>query len=94
MLEEQGQTPVAHSEVKQSITGTSNDTDIHIRGASRGDTENRQCNRQIYETKEEKHQFICESFQLIANEILNADEKLKEGVIKVFLTLNFLKTFS
>ena len=42
MLEEQGQTPVAHSEVKQSITGTSNDTDIHIRGASRGDTENRQ----------------------------------------------------
>ena len=35
----------------------------------------------FYETKEEKRQFICESFQLDANEILNADEKLKEAVI-------------
>ena len=42
-------------------------------------------NRKFYETEEEKCQFICESFQLDANEILNEDEKLKEAVIKLFL---------
>ena len=36
------------------------------------------------ETKEEKLQFIYEIFQLDANEILKADEKLKEAVIKLF----------
>ena len=50
--------------------------------------ESRQCavcrKLKFYETKEEKRQFICESFQLDANEILNADEKLKEAVIKLF----------
>ena len=40
-------------------------------------------NRKFYETEEEKWQFIVESFQLDANEILNADEKLKEAVIKL-----------
>ena len=35
--------------------------------------------------EDEKHQFICESFQLDKNEILNADAKLKEAVIKLFL---------
>ena len=41
-------------------------------------------NRQFYETKEEKRQFIRENFQLDRNEILNADAKLKEAVIKLF----------
>ena len=35
--------------------------------------------------KDKKRQFILESFQLDANEILNADEKLKEAVSKLFL---------
>ena len=38
-------------------------------------------NRQFYETKEKKHKFIHESFQLDMNAILNADAKLKEVVI-------------
>ena len=42
-------------------------------------------NRKFYKTGEEKHQFICESFQLDENEILNMDEKLKEAAIKLFL---------
>ena len=42
-------------------------------------------NRKLYETEEEKRQFICESFQLDANKILNAKEKLKEAVIKLYL---------
>ena len=41
-------------------------------------------NRQFYETEGEKRQFIRESFQLDTNEILNADAKLKEAVIKLF----------
>ena len=41
-------------------------------------------NRQFYKTKREKHQFICESFQLDMNAILNAAGKLKEAVIKLF----------
>ena len=39
----------------------------------------------MYKTKEEKRQFIHESFQLEANEILNANKKFKEAVIKLFL---------
>ena len=42
-------------------------------------------NRKFYKTKEEKHQFVCKSFQLDTNKILNAEEKLKEAVIKLFL---------
>ena len=38
-LEEQGQTPAVCSEVKQSITVASNDTDTRIGGGSRGDVE-------------------------------------------------------
>ena len=34
---------------------------------------------------QKKRQFICESFQLDTNKILNADAKLKEAVIKLFL---------
>ena len=41
--------------------------------------------RQFYETEKEKQKFICESFQLDMNAILNADAKLKEAVIKLFL---------
>ena len=39
-------------------------------------------NRKSHKTEEEKHQFTCASFQLDTNEKLNADEKLKEAVIK------------
>ena len=42
-------------------------------------------NRPFYETEGEKHQFIHESFQLVTNAMLNADAKLKEAVIKLFL---------
>ena len=42
-------------------------------------------NRQSYETEEEKRKFICESFQLDTNAILNTDAKLKEAVIQLFL---------
>ena len=93
-LEEQGQRTVARSEVTQSITGTSNDMDTHIGGASRDDAkkagqkadsvQSRE-NRRFYKTKEENRQFIHESYQLDSNEILNADKKLKEEVIKLFL---------
>ena len=41
--------------------------------------------RESYETEEEKRKFICESFQLVTNAILNTDAKLKEAVIKLFL---------
>ena len=42
-------------------------------------------NRQCYETEKEKQKFIHESFKLDTNAILNADAKLKEAVIKLFL---------
>ena len=42
-------------------------------------------NRQSYGTKEEKRKFISESFQLDTNAILNADAKLKEAMIQLFL---------
>ena len=42
-------------------------------------------NRQFYETKGEKRQFISESFQLDTNEIINANAKLKEAVRKLFV---------
>ena len=38
-LEELDQTPGVRSEVTQSVTGTSNDTDTSIGGTRRGDTE-------------------------------------------------------
>ena len=41
--------------------------------------------RQFYKTEGENRKFIRESFQLEINEILNADAKLKEEVIKLFL---------
>ena len=88
MQEEQGQTPAERIDTIQSITGTSNDMGTHIGGASVGDAEKAGWksnsvqsveNRKSYETEEEKHQFICESFQLDRNEILNEDAKLKEA---------------
>ena len=91
-LEEQGQTQAERSEARQSVTGTSNDTETCRGGASVGKpgknrVESRQSveNRKNFETKKEKRQFISESFQLDVNEILNADENLKEAVIKLFL---------
>ena len=87
--DEQGQTLEVCKEDTQSVTGQSNDTDIHIGGTSEGDAEKagRQAdsvqsieNRQFYKTEGEKCQFICESFQLETNKILNADAKLKEGI--------------
>ena len=91
---EQYQTLERCKEDTQSITGRSNDTDTHIWGASVGDAEKtgRKAdsvqpieNRQFYVTEEEKHQFNRESLQLDSNATLNADAKLKEAVIKLFL---------
>ena len=68
--------------------------DTHIGGTSGGNGEkagrkadNVQSieNRKFYETEGEKYQFIRESSQLDMNAILNADAKLKEAVITLFL---------
>ena len=48
-----------------------------IGGTSSGNTEKVE--------KAEKQTFLCESFQLDTNKILNEDAKLKEAVIKLFL---------
>ena len=94
MQDEQGQTLEVCKEDTQSVKGHSNDMDTRIEGASVGDTEKAGCkaervmsieNRQFYETKEKKHQFICENFQLDTKEILNADAKLKKAMITLFL---------
>ena len=94
MQAEQGQTQEMCKEDTQSITGRSNDTDTWIGGSSEGDAEKAGQkadsvqsieNRQFYKTLGEKIQFIHEKFQLDTNEILNADAKLKETVIKLFL---------
>ena len=42
-----------------------------------------------YPTEESKKKFICESFKIDENEILNQDEKMKEEAVKMFLD-NFL----
>ena len=89
--EEQGQTPADCSDATQRFTGRSNDTGTHIGGASlekagwKADSVQSAVNRKSYKTEEEKRQFICESFQLDMNKILNADAKLKGAVIKLFL---------
>ena len=92
--EEQGQTPAMRITATQSVTGTSNDMGTRIGGSRVGDAEKASWkadsvqsveNRKSYETKEEKRPFIRESFQLFTNKILNADAKLKEAVIKLFL---------
>ena len=88
MKAEQGQLQEKHKEDTQSVTGQSNDMDTRIGGASGGNAEKAGQsieNRQFYKTKEKKLQFICESFQLDMNAILNEDAKLKEAVIKLFL---------
>ena len=91
--DEQGQAQKVLREDTQSLTGQSNDTDTHIGGTSVGNAEKagRKAvsvqsieNRQFYKTEKEKRQFICESFQIDINKILNADAKLKEAVIKLF----------
>ena len=91
---EPGQLTEKRKEDTQSVTGRNNDTDTHIGDSSGGNVEKAGWkagsvqsieNRQCYKTKGEKHQFIIESFQLDTNTILNADAKLKEVVIKLFL---------
>ena len=37
------------------------------------------------QSKKKSINFICESFQLDTNKILNTDAKLKESVVKLFL---------
>ena len=73
-LDEQGQTLEVRKEDMQRVTGQINDTDTCIGGTSVGDAEKAgqkaysvQCteNRQFYETKKEKCQFVCESFSQI-----------------------------
>ena len=92
--EELGQQLEKGQENMQSVTGQINDAKTCIGGASvgKGEKAGRKAdsvqsieNRQCYETKEEKRKFICESFKLDTNAILNADAKLKEAVIKLFL---------
>ena len=94
---EQGKPLEKHKEDKQSVTGLSNNTDTRIGGTSlrnakkagrKADSVQSIENRHYYETKGEKCQFISESFQLDTNEILNADAKLKEAVIKLFLDIS------
>ena len=69
--EEQGQTPVEHSDTMQSVMGKSNDTNTHIGGASVGDTEKAGQkpdsvqsleNRKFNENEEEKQKFIPKVF--------------------------------
>ena len=93
-LTEQGQLPEKRKKNTQSVTGRSNDRDTRTGGASWGNVEKAGWktgsvqsteNRQFYETKGEKLQIICESFQLDMNAILNTDAKLKEAVIELFL---------
>ena len=38
-----------------------------------------------YPTEESKKEFVCESFKIDENEILNQDEKLKQEAVKLFL---------
>ena len=95
---EQGQIPEERKEEKQGVTGQSSETNTHI-GSSSGEnaekagqkagSEKTIENRQFYETKEEKRQFIHESFQLDMNSILNMDANLKDAEIKLFLD-NFM----
>ena len=91
---EQGQLSEKRKENTQSVTGHSNDSDTRIGGTSGGNAEKAgrkagsiqsKEDRQLYKTKGEKHQFICECFQLDMNAILDVDTKLKEAVIKLFL---------
>ena len=76
---------VTQEEQGQTLAGHNNDRDTCIGGASVGDTVKEGwkaevytvqsvVHRKIYETKEEKQQFIHESFQLDGNEILNAED--------------------
>ena len=96
--EELGQQPEKRKENTQCITGRSYCAETSIGCTSVGNVEKvekagwkAECvqniqNRQSYETKEEKQKFIPESFQLDdTNAILNADAKLNEAVIKLFL---------
>ena len=91
--EELGQQPEKRKKNTQRVTGRINDTETHIGGASGGNAEKagRKAdslqsieNRRCYETKEEKRNFILESFKLDTNAILNTDTKLKEAAIKLF----------
>ena len=83
MQEEKGQTPVEDSDAMQSRS-EGNATDNCIVGDSGGreekagqiaDSVQSIENRTFYETEEEKHQFIHESFKVDENKILNTNEK-------------------
>ena len=91
MQDKQGQTPKVRKEDMQNVTGQSNDMNTHKGGASLGDVgkAGRKAdsvqsieNKEFYQTKKEKGQFIRKSFQLDMNEILNSDAKLKKAVNK------------
>ena len=58
--EEKGQTLVEHSDAKQSVTGTSNDTDTHIGVGNTERAGSVKSVEKLYETKDEKRQSICE----------------------------------
>ena len=43
-----------------------------------------------YPTEERRKEFICESFKVDKNEILNQDEKLKEEIVRYGFRISFL----
>ena len=43
-----------------------------------------------YPTEERRQEFICESFKVDKNEILNQDEKLKEEIVRYCFRISFL----
>ena len=92
--EELGQRPEKHKENTQSVTGQMNDAETGIGSVSvenvekagwKADSVQSIENRQCYGTEEEKQKFIRQSLKLDMNAILNADAKLKEAVIKLYL---------
>ena len=95
--EELGQQLEKHKEDTQCVTWQSNCAETGIGGASVGNAKKVEKaglkaewvqtieNRKSYETEAEKRKFIRKSFQLDTNAILNADAKLKEALIKLFL---------
>ena len=84
-----------NNDATQSVMERLNAADTSIEGASveRGETAGQAAdsiqsieNRNFYETKEEKCQLVRDCFKIDKNnESLNADKKLNEVVIKLFV---------
>ena len=81
-VEKAGRTPcvIERSNAGDTCIGSASRQDVEKAGSVHS-IDSRQC----YETEVEKRKFICESFKLDSNAILNKDAELKEDVIKLFL---------